>query len=237
MLELPVSPAGPEIVPEADPGPSTPALDIAGPVREEIAKLVINLFLLPGVQGPRQVVLAGTEAATGCSWMCARVGEVLASQTNKSVCLVDCNLRSPGLHREFAVDNHYGLSDALLQSGPIHRYVSQLARRNLWLLSCGSATENWQDKVGSEVLRLRLQELRSNFDYVLIDAAPMNACTEAVVLGGMSDGIVMVLKANFTRREAAQKTLQQLKTANVPILGAVLNQRTFPIPNKIYNWF
>jgi Mrp family chromosome partitioning ATPase len=140
------------------------------------------------------------------------------------------------LHQQFAIENHFGLSDALVQSGPVHQYVSQLARRNLWLLSCGSATEKWQEQLASESLKFRLKELRAAFDYVLMDVAAMNTSNDGIILGGLCDGVVLVLKANSTRREAAQKTLQQLKAANIPILGAVLNQRTFPIPERIYNW-
>lgn len=238
MLELHVAPeevAEPLSMPAVETGPSTPALDVAGSVREEIAKLVLNLFLLPGAQGRRQVIFAGAEAGAGCSWMCARVGEVLASQVRGSVCVVDCNLRSPGLHQQFAVDNHFGLSDALLRSDPLTQYVRQLSRKNLWLLSSGSTTENWQEKVASGSLRLRLTELRTQFDYVLMDVAATNTCNDGVVLGSSSDGVVLVLKANSTRRDIARKALQELKAANIPVLGAVLNQRTFPIPDKIYN--
>jgi protein-tyrosine kinase len=236
MLEAPVEAPAPQSMPATDQGPSTPALDVAGTEREEIAKLVLNLFLLPGAHGPRQVAFTGMEAGTGCSWICARVGEVLASQTNGSVCVVDCNLRSPGLHQQFAISNHFGLSDALLQSNPVHQYARQLSRKNLWLLSCGSTIENWQEQVSSESLRLRLAELRSQFDYVLLDVAPVNSCNDCIVLGKSSDGVVLVLKANSTRRETAQRALKELKAAHIPILGAVLNQRTFPIPNTIYNW-
>lgn len=238
MVELPVSPEGatePLTMSPAETGPSTPALDVAGKVRDEIAKLVLNLFLLPGAQGRRQVIFAGAQAGAGCSWMCARVGEVLASQVRGSVCVVDCNLRSPGLHQQFAIDNHFGLSDALLRSDPLHQYVRQLSRKNLWLLSSGSPTENWQEKVASGSLRLRLTELRSQFDYVLMDVASTNICNDGIVLGGSSDGIVLVLKANSTRRDIARKALQEFKAANIPVLGAVLNQRTFPIPDKIYS--
>ncbi|MGA8235237.1 MAG: hypothetical protein WB918_01870, partial [Candidatus Sulfotelmatobacter sp.] len=141
MLELPVSPedvAEPVNMPPVETGPSIPAVDVAGKVRDEIAKLVLNLFLLPGAQSRRQVIFAGAEAGAGSSWMCARVAEVLASQVHGSVCVVDCNLRAPGLHQQFAMDNHFGLSDALLRSDPLHQYVRQLSRKNLWLLSCGS---------------------------------------------------------------------------------------------------
>jgi Mrp family chromosome partitioning ATPase len=118
MLEMPAAPeeaVEPVTMPPLETEPSTPALDVAGKVRDEIAKLVLNLFLLPAAQAQarRQVIFAGAEAGAGSSWMCARVAEVLASQVRGSVCVVDCNLRSPGLHRQFAVDNHFGLSDAL----------------------------------------------------------------------------------------------------------------------------
>ena len=236
VLEPPVNAQAPRSAPAADKGLSTPALDVAGAVREEIAKLVLNLFLLPGTRAPRQVVFTGMEAGTGCSWVCARVGEVLASQTNGSVCVVDCNLRSPSLHQHFAINNHFGLSDALLQSNPVHQYTRQLSRRNLWFLSCGSTIDNWQQQVASESLKDRLTELRAQFDYVLMDVAPMNTCNDCMLLGNSSDGVVLVLKANSTRREAAQKALKEIKAAKIQILGAVLNQRTFPIPSRIYNW-
>jgi Mrp family chromosome partitioning ATPase len=238
MLEMPVSPeevAEPVSMPPVETGPSTPALDVAGKVRDEIAKLVLNLFLLPGAQGRRQVIFAGAEPGAGSSWMCARVAEVLASQVHGSVCVVDCNLRSPGLHEQFAVENHFGLSDALLRPDPLHQYVRQLSRKNLWLLSCGSSTGNWEEKVASGSLRARLAELRVQFDYVLMDVASTSTCNDGIVLGSSSDGIVLVLKANSTRRDVARKALQELKAANIPILGAVLNQRTFPIPDNIYN--
>ena len=238
ILEVPALPqevAEPVSMPAAETAPSTPALDVAGKVRDEIAKLVLNLFLLPGAQGRRQVIFAGAEAGAGSSWMCARVAEVLASQVRGSVCVVDCNLRAPGLHQQFGMDNHFGLSDALLRSDPLHQYVRQLSRKNLWLLSCGSSTENWEEKVGSGGLRLRLAELRAQFDYVLMDVASTNICNDGIVLGSSSDGIVLVLKANSTRRDVARKALQEFKDANIRVLGAVLNQRTFPIPDNIYN--
>jgi Mrp family chromosome partitioning ATPase len=88
--------------------------------------------------------------------------------------------------------------------------------------------------VTSENLKRRLTELRCQFDYVLIDAAPMNTCKDCIVLGKSSDGVVLVLKANSSNRKAARKALQELQAARTTVLGAVLNQRTFPIPDSIY---
>jgi Mrp family chromosome partitioning ATPase len=67
-----------------------------------------------------------------------------------------------------------------------------------------------------------------------MDAGPMNASNDAIILGGLSDGVVLMLKAHSSRRETARKAVQELQSANVRTLGAVLNQRTFPIPEKLY---
>jgi len=205
-----------------------------GMVRDEITKLVQSLFLFPEVKRPRRVVFAGTESGSGCTWICAHAAEVLASQIRASVCVVDCNLRSPRLHQQLGLENHHGLSDALNSSGPVRQYARQLSRTNLWLLSCGSTAENWQTLLASDRMRQRLTELRAAFDYILIDATPLGICNDAIVLGGLSDGVVLVLKANSSRREKARQALQDLRAANIPIFGAILNQRTFPIPDRIY---
>lgn len=223
-----------ETAPLTDTKASAPSLEMDTRVRDEIGKLVQNLFRSPNVKGPRRVVFTGTESGNGCSWMCARISEILASQVHESVCVVDCNLRSPSLHQQFAIENHYGLSDALLRSDPIRQYARPLTRTNLWILSCGSTVEGWQAQLASERMRQRLTELRAQFDYVLLDVAPLNICNDGIVLGGLSEGVVLVLKANSSRRETARKALQELQAANIPIFGAVLNQRTFPIPDGIY---
>ena len=200
----------------------------------ELAKLVQRVFLLPGNESHRTVVFTSSDSGNGCSWICARVGELLASQVTGSVCLVDANLHSPTLHQQFGVSNHHGLSDALRLSGSIRGYATQVSRRNLALVSCGSEQKEAQGLVSSDRMRVRLHELRSEFDYVLVDCPSMDVGNEAISLGAVADGIILVLKANTTRKERARGAVQELQNAKVRILGAVLNQRTFPIPDAIY---
>jgi protein-tyrosine kinase len=69
---------------------------------------------------------------------------------------------------------------------------------------------------------------------VLVDAPPLSRYADAVTLGQVTDGFVLVLEANATRREVAQMAADSLRAANIRILGAVLNKRTFPIPTSLY---
>ncbi len=202
--------------------------------RDEMFKLVQRVFMTPGSGRGRMVVVSAMEAGNGCSWICARMAEVLAAQVSGSVCVVDANLRSPGLHREFSVPNHYGLTDALQVTEPIRRFVTSLTRPNLWLLSCGAQVEGMQTMLSSDRMRALLPELQREFDFVLIDAPPIESGEESVVLGRSAEGIILVLRANASRRESARKAVRDLEVANVRVLGAVLNQRTFPVPESIY---
>ncbi|HVI08033.1 MAG TPA: CpsD/CapB family tyrosine-protein kinase [Candidatus Binatia bacterium] len=215
--------------------PVASTLGMTGSELEEFTKLVQRLFVVPGNDSPRSVVFCAPERGNGSSWVTARVADVLASQVSGSVCMVDANLRRPGLHAQFSVENHYGLSDALLKPDPIRQFAQGVGRPNLWLISSGSNPEGAQNLLSTDRMRLRLSELRAEFDYVLLDVAALNDGNDAMLLGGGGDGVVLILKANASRRESARKAVQDLQAAKARVLGAVLNQRTFPIPDSIYN--
>ncbi len=209
-------------------------LQIEGAELEEITKLVQRVFVMAGNDGPRTVVFSGAESGNGCSWVCARVGEVLASQVSGAVCLVDANLKNPGLSAQFGVENNFGLTDALRKREPIRSFAQPLSCPRLWLVTAGSPAEDGQSLLSSDRMRLRMSELRAEFDYVLVDTPAISASNDATILGASMDGLVMVLKANSSRRESARTAVQDLRAAKVRVLGAVLNQRTFPIPQAIY---
>jgi len=202
---------------------------------EEITKVVQRVFLLPGNEAPRTVVFSGTEPGNGCSWVCARVAEVLASQVSGSVCLVDANLQNPGLHAQFGAENLYGLTDALRKREPIRSFAQPLSCPRLWLLSSGSPAEDGQSLLSSDRMRLRMTGTPTEFDYVLMDTPAISSSHDATSVGAATDGMVLVLKANSSRRESARGAIHDLRAAKVRVLGAVLNQRTFPIPQSIYD--
>jgi len=212
-----------------------PPLEMQKGQRDAVMNLVQQLFLMPGLDEARTVVLAGTEPGNGCSWICSRAAETLASQVGRPVCIVDANFRSPGIHEYFGVNNHHGLSDALQATDSLRNYVFALGRQKLSLLSCGGSTTRAVGLLGSDRMRARLAEMREYFSYVLIDAPALSLTNDSIVLGRAVDGVVLVLKANSSRREVVRKAVHNLEGAGVRIFGAVLNQRTYPIPQAIYN--
>jgi Mrp family chromosome partitioning ATPase len=201
---------------------------------EQSVKLIQRVFLLQTQAAPRVVVFAGVDRGNGCSRVCSAAARTLANNVTGSVCLVDANLRSPSLAESFRISNHHGLTDALRGEDPVRTFAEQLGPENLWLLSSGSFSEESFSLLNSNRVKERFAELRKEFDYVLLDAPPLTHYADAIALGQLSDGFVLVLEANATRREAALDVTANLRAAQIRILGAVLNKRTFPIPDSVY---
>jgi len=65
-------------------------------------------------------------------------------------------------------------------------------------------------------------------------APPLGDCAESIRLGQLTDGVVLVVEAHMTRRERARSVKDSLDRARVPLLGIVLNNRRFPIPDALY---
>ena len=210
-------------------------LDVSAMARDEAIKLVERLFLSVGPKpAPRAVVFASVDPGDGSGTVCACAGVALAAQVRRSVCMVDANFYAPSLHRHFGAEDNFGLIDAAAQQGPIRSFARQISGGNLWLVTCGGRSANPHTLLASEGMRARVAELRSEFDYVLMDAPAVNINGTATLLGPLADGIVLIVEANSTRREVARKAKENLELANVRLLGAVLNNRTFPIPEAIY---
>ena len=204
---------------------------------EEAVRLVHRLFLVPGPEAPRVVLFSGVDPGDGCSTVCVRVAETLASEVgvSGSFCVVDANLRDPSLHSYFGLENRLGLVESLGQSGPVRNFAQQVDGGRLWVMTAGSSSaSNIHSMLGSDALRNRIAELRSEFDNVLLDSPPVNLYADACGLGKLADGVILVLQSNATRREAARKAKETLENAHVKLLGAVLNKRRFPVPDAIY---
>ena len=210
-------------------------LDVNQFAREESLRLVQRIFLLQTQAPPRAVVFAGIDHGNGCSEICVSVAQTLANNVRGSICLLEANLRSPALPELFGTTNHHGLTDALLQEGPIRSFTKPLRGDNLWLLSSGSLAPDSPKLLNSDRLKTRFAELRKEFDYVLIDAPPLTRYADAVGFGQITDGFVLILEANVTRREAALRVSENLRASGIHVLGAVLNKRTFPIPESLYH--
>jgi Mrp family chromosome partitioning ATPase len=197
--------------------------------------LLQRIFLQQTQDSPRMVVFAGIDHGNGCSQIAASVAEALAANAPGSVCLVEANFRSPGLTGILGTTNHRGLTDALVEDGSIRSFLKPVSQGRLWLLSSGPLAADSANLLTAQRMSARSAELRKEFDFVIVDAPPMTRYADAISLGLLSDGVVLVLEANSTHRETALAATESLRSSGIKILAAVLNKRTFPIPDAIYS--
>ncbi len=204
-------------------------------VQDEIAKLVQRVFVLPSAaKTPGAVAFCGAEHGVGCSWICARAGESLAAQVPGTVCIVDANLRGRSLHTFFSMDVRPGLAEAIKEPRPIVNFIRQANRHNLWVLTAGGSGNGENGALNPARLRARISELRTQFDYLLIDTPPIAEFSDGMLVAQIADGAILVVGSHSTRREAARAAKHSFDTAKIPVLGVVLNKRTYPIPERLY---
>lgn len=200
------------------------------PPHQEILKLVHVLFL-SSANAPHHVMFCGVDTEDGSGTVCASAARALANEVSGRVCLVEANGRGPTLQSALNMDESVSSSStSLVQHSSIARQID----RNLWLVSTAHLNPVGVSHGGAEQMCSRLLDLRKEFSFMLVYAPALGADIMASVLGRVTDGVVLVLEANATRRASALRAKETLEAANVPLLGTVLNNRTFPIPEKLY---
>jgi Mrp family chromosome partitioning ATPase len=126
--------------------------------------------------------------------------------------------------------NHHGLTDSLLEEGSIQSFIEPIWSGSLWLLSSGSLGANSPSLLTSERMRERFAELRKTFDFLVVDAPPLSRYADAIALGQLSDGMVLILEAGSTRRNTTLAVAKKVRSSRIQVLGAVLNKGTLPVP-------
>ena len=206
---------------------SSHASDAGG---EEILRLIQRIFLSANGSAPRQIVLCGVDDENGSSSVCAKVGRTLAANSSRPVCLVDANVRSPRLSTLFGVEGTNPFSGP---SAPLRDQCVKIGG-NLWLAGPNILADESRVLLPPVQLKERLGQLRTEFEYILIDAPGTSVCGDAQLLGLVADATILVIEANVTRRLTARNAKASLDASGVRLLGTVLFNRTFPIPERLY---
>ena len=202
--------------------------------RTEVSKLVRKLFFNGNSQHIRTVVLAGAGNDDSSASVGAHTADLLATTVLGRVCVVDANVWQPSLHERLKASNRLGFSNLALDTSVTASDVAQNVGDNLWLLPSGNAPEP-QQVFNSSLLVPRIAELRRFFDYVLIVAPDLGCLSDVIPIAQCCDGLVLIVRANSTRRDTVLRLKNEVEAANVKILGSVLTDRRFPIPQTIYS--
>jgi Mrp family chromosome partitioning ATPase len=207
----------------------SPVDDLPASMRQQIAGVVDRVFLPTSREAPRMVAFADIDTDAGSGWVAAAVADMLALRTAASVAMVDMHFADPRVHELFGIDSTPGLNDALGSDTTLVT-IAQRIRANLSVIPAGKAEIALELTTGS---RAQIAHLASAYDHVIVSLEPL-ASWRGGGIPAMSDGIVLVIAADATRRAAARTVADRLQASGTTILGAVLTNRRDAIPEAIY---
>jgi capsular exopolysaccharide synthesis family protein len=206
---------------EAPPIELLPAADPRSAVAESYRR-VRTALLLSQAGGVKSVVVTSGFPLEGKSCTAANLAVVM-SQLDWRVLVIDADLHKPRLHEMFRTSNRQGLVTVLAENLDRSRAIVKTAVPNVFLLPAGPASPNPSGLLSSAAMSRLLDEVKAEYDFVVIDTPPLFPIADALILGHQTDGVVLCVRAAETLRPRAVRAREALVQNQSRILGVVLN--------------
>ena len=161
----------------------------------------------------------------------------LAKDLEARVLLIDCDLRNGQVHKLLNLNEGPGLSEALTSSDDHQFSIHKTNLENLFVIPRGQIPQNPSELLGSKRMRLLLEKLKTElFSYIILDTPPVIPFTDAGVLSAQTEGVILVVQAHRTKSELVQKTKELLEHSRSKLLGFILTQADYYVPN-MYGYY
>ncbi|MFD1020252.1 CpsD/CapB family tyrosine-protein kinase [Thalassobacillus hwangdonensis] len=194
------------------------------PISEQYRTIRTNLNYASVDRDLKSVMVTSAGPSEGKSLTVSNLSITFA-QEGKKVLLIDADLRMPTLHYTFRIDNHIGLSNILSGEFQMEPVIQESDVEGLDLLPSGPLPPNPSELLGSRTMKEFMKVVMTNYDLVMIDTAPVLAVTDAQILSGLCDGVLLVARSRQTQVESVKKAVDIIKHGKGNLLGAVLNDQ------------
>jgi polysaccharide biosynthesis transport protein len=201
------------------------------PMVEAYRSLRTNLEFA-GVDEPlKSIFVASAESEDGKSSVVANLAVVMA-QGEKSVIVLDADLRKPTLHNFFEMSNDYGLSDIFRGRLALEDAMKEWKSQTIKVITAGTPPPNPTELLGSKKMREIMDRLETMADVVIIDGPPF-VVADAAVLASRVDGVLVVVRSGHTQQASAKAMVEQIKRTGARVVGVALNR----VPRKGGGYF
>lgn len=198
-----------------------------------IYSIAVNIKLRIGEGKKGAILFASSVSGEGTTTICSHVSLALAKICPGNVLLLDCNAQHPEIHRIFKTEASPGLTDVLMGKINWEEAIRKSTIRNFFVLPFGRSLTEPLTLLGSEAMEGLLGALKSEFDFLILDAPPILGNTEAELIVRWVEASVIVIRGHNTRREVARHAVERM-VQHKEFLGAVFNQQEFTIPQFLY---
>jgi tyrosine-protein kinase Etk/Wzc len=193
---------------------------------EAFRNLRTSLIWSDGGEALKTLVVTSATPGEGKTLTATNLAVTLAYDGLR-VLLVDCDIRRPRVHGMFRFPRAPGLMEMLttatVPGGQLPEAIRQTSIDGLFVLTCGALPSNAANLLSGTRMRVLLQELREQFDMIVLDTPPVLATADAGIVASLTDGVLLVVRAGATDRNAAQRACQHLSNVGARVIGTVLN--------------
>lgn len=145
-------------------------------------------------------------------------------QAGNRVLVVDGDLRKPKVHKLMGLENQNGLTNILASKNHYSNYIKKSKIEGLDIITCGAIPPNPSELLASNQMKNLINELREDYDLVLIDAPPVGNVTDAAIISTIVDGTILVAASGTVEVDAVKRAKELLQKVNANIIGVVLNK-------------
>lgn len=191
------------------------------PFSESYRILQTNLKFLQSDKAIEVIVVTSSIPQEGKSTVTANLALSMA-QRGQKVLLVDADLRRPQQHQVSNLSNQVGLSNVLVGETEYQAAITQVTN-NLDVLTAGIAPPNPVALLDSQAMASLVEQFSADYDFVIIDTPPLMAASEALILGNMADGVVLVVRPGLVDSIGVNIAKERLEQSGQNVLGIVVN--------------
>jgi len=214
-----------------------PYFDPKSLVSEQYKSLVTNLLSLNKGKPPHVMAITSSIPGEGKSVTALNLAITLSHAVHKpKVLLIDADMRKGKMIKYLGVEEHKGLSEYLSGKAQLEEIIFNIDIEHLSFISCGQIPSHPADLLASAQMSDLLRQLRSQFEYIIIDTPPVIAVTDAVVVGTHVDGVIMVIRAGETQRGVISRATELLNQAHAKVIGHILTGIEYFVPDYIYRY-
>jgi len=226
-LNIPYLGPVPVIVPNDNPGKDFPpemvVLNSPKSTASEAYRGIRTNILFSSAEFEPQVIMVTSSGPQEGKTITSSNLAITMAQSGNKVVLLDCDMRRPRVNKLFGISRNRGMTNLLVEKTDLKLTVFNTSIPNLHVIPSGPIPPNPSEILGSKRMEELIEVLRKNFTRIIIDTPPITAVTDAALLGKLSDGVVLVVRANRTVRDMAKTGLEQLTAVGAKLLGVVLN--------------
>lgn len=197
--------------------------DPRSPSAEAYRMLRTNLQFSSPDKPIRSLVVTSATPGEGKTTTSSNVAVTFA-QAGKKVLLVDGDLRKPSINQAFGLANTGGLSNLIVSDLRPDAVIKPCWVDNLYILPSGPVPPNPAELLSSQKAKQLFAWFEKGFDMVVIDSPPVAAVSDALVLSTMATGTLLVLDYGMVPKDLAKRVVNQLRSINVNLVGAILNK-------------